>query len=534
MADELKKVKRGDPLVIPAATFNAFVDAAFDYRRRQRDVTRDASHTFRQLGIIPIRNDTGEDLDRFSAVGIAGPIIGPDDNPDEFKNRAMASGIKPIVPDHRGRFAVMLEPVKDGKVAMGCVSGVIPCRINVDEETHLRADIEHDETILLTGHHGGAEILWKEEGKGIKWSIIKVGIAEPLAITFDVKLVQRYGEAGENCKKDCTYTYDIYDIHTDEKLNDDDPQAPIDPRPEKTQMIVATRGTAFWTVKEVDGKPAIAVQLEEAFEEPTPRKQQYVVTGISCDEGSGSGGGTAGHGSGGCCDFTLKYHTAKVCYPPGTKIEPGPTFTVRCGSSSSGSSSGSGSSFDSSSGSSSGSSGSSGSPSSSDSSSGSSGSPSGSSSPSGSPPPSSGPSGSSSGGSGSDKSTAIVPASWSPTGYTALFVEESPEVRFNDVMVVEVPARDTRLSIDPRFLEVCAPGSLEVTACQPDAPVLVGARVDGGEVVLQFAQQSAAVVRLVISLTGIRKGFSGLRFPDRTQRQFEANERFIRSAYPHD
>jgi hypothetical protein len=107
-------------------------------------------------------------------------------------------------------------------------------------------------------------------------------------------------------------------------------------------------------------------------------------------------------------------------------------------------------------------------------------------------------------------------------------------VRFNDVLVVEVSAQDTRISIDPRFLEVCAPGSVEVSACQPDAPVLVGARVDGDDVVIRFAQQNDTVVRLVISLTGIRKGFSGLRFPDRTRRQFEANERFIRSAYPHD
>ena len=344
MGDHLKKVQSGDPLVIPAQTFNAFVDAAFDYRRRQRGLGREGQAVFHQLGIIPVRNDTGEDLDSFSAVGTNAPIIGPNDNENEFKNRATAIGIKPIVPDHRGRFAVYLEPVKDGKIAPACVCGVIPCRINVDEVTHLRADIEHDETMLLTGHHGGAEILWKEGGKGVKWALLKVGIAEPLAITFDVKLVQRYGEAGDNCEKDCTFTYDIFDIHTGEKLNGDDPQGPIqsDIRPAKTKMIAATRGTAYWTVKEVDGKPTIAVQLEEAFEEPTPRAQQYVVTGIECEEGSGSGGGTLGHGSGDCCDFTLKYHTSKVCYPPGVKLEDGPTYTVRCGSSSSTSS---GSSF---------------------------------------------------------------------------------------------------------------------------------------------------------------------------------------------
>jgi len=39
-------------------------------------------------------------------------------------------------------------------------------------------------------------------------------------------------------------------------------------------------------------------------------------------------------------------------------------------------------------------------------------------------------------------------------------------------------------------------------------------------------------VNVCIRLTGIRKGFAGLRFPDRTREQFLANEKHIRSAYP--
>ncbi len=36
----LRKVQSGDPLTIPAATFNTFVDAAQDFLRRQRDIGR--------------------------------------------------------------------------------------------------------------------------------------------------------------------------------------------------------------------------------------------------------------------------------------------------------------------------------------------------------------------------------------------------------------------------------------------------------------------------------------------------------------
>lgn len=133
---------------------------------------------------------------------------------------------------------------------------------------------------------------------------------------------------------------------------------------------------------------------------------------------------------------------------------------------------------------------------------------------------------------GSDKSTAIVPASWSPKGFTALFVSESPEVRFDDVLVIEMPQRNAVVSIDPKFVEVCEPGSIEVCGWSVNRPVLLGAAVDGGLVDVEFAERHPdRLLRVVLRLTGIRKGFAGHRFPERSRAQYDANERFIRSAY---
>lgn len=142
-------------------------------------------------------------------------------------------------------------------------------------------------------------------------------------------------------------------------------------------------------------------------------------------------------------------------------------------------------------------------------------------------------SGEPSGESGSDKSTAIVPASWLPSGYTAMFIAECPEVRFDDVMIVELKQRNTTVPIDPCFLEVCEAATIEVCGVSVDAPVAVGAVVHDDKIRVRFAQQrQRRTVRLVIRLTGIRRGFRDHRFPSRTRQQFEANERFIRSAYP--
>lgn len=137
--------------------------------------------------------------------------------------------------------------------------------------------------------------------------------------------------------------------------------------------------------------------------------------------------------------------------------------------------------------------------------------------------------------SGSDKSSAIVPASWSPTGYVALFIHEMPEVRFDDVMVVAMPQHDQEIAIDRRFVLVCEPGTIEVCGVVADKPAIVGARAHGDRIRIEFASQHPQhAVRLVLRLTGIRRGFAGKRFPARTREQFEANERFIASAYPSD
>jgi len=136
--------------------------------------------------------------------------------------------------------------------------------------------------------------------------------------------------------------------------------------------------------------------------------------------------------------------------------------------------------------------------------------------------------------SGSDKSSAIVPASWSPTGYVALFIHEMPEVRFDDIMVVEIPQRNQEIPIDFRFVEVCEKGSLEVCGFASDKPVALKAKVVGDKVQLEFEQEKEEKIRIVLRLTGIRRGFAGKRFPRRTREQFLANEAFINSAYPSD
>ena len=112
MAGAMQKVKRGDPLVIPASTFNTFIDAARDFQDRQRSARCDAVREQRDTGIVLIRNESGADRERFDVLGIEGPIIERVDNEDEFKQRVALRGVVPSSP-HPGKFAILLEPAKD-------------------------------------------------------------------------------------------------------------------------------------------------------------------------------------------------------------------------------------------------------------------------------------------------------------------------------------------------------------------------------------------------------------------------------------
>ena len=92
MADHLKKVQPGDPLAIPAATFNTFIDAVRDFQARTRGLAQGATPAVRRAAIVLIRNDSGYDRGRFDVLGIDSPIITPTDNEDAFKNQVAFSG----------------------------------------------------------------------------------------------------------------------------------------------------------------------------------------------------------------------------------------------------------------------------------------------------------------------------------------------------------------------------------------------------------------------------------------------------------
>lgn len=190
MGDSFKKVQTGDKLRIPAATFNAFIDAARDYQDRQQSRGQGAQAGHRSSGIVLVKNACGSDLNRYAILAVDAPIYTPEDNLDSFKNTTALVGVTPALPEHFGRFVVLLEPLKAGAIGQAFAAGVCPVKINIPdpEKTYHFADVADGATgALEAGPRGAAFILWQEqaESAGEVWAVVRIGNPPALPFALD-------------------------------------------------------------------------------------------------------------------------------------------------------------------------------------------------------------------------------------------------------------------------------------------------------------------------------------------------------------
>lgn len=131
---------------------------------------------------------------------------------------------------------------------------------------------------------------------------------------------------------------------------------------------------------------------------------------------------------------------------------------------------------------------------------------------------------------GSSKDTAIVAAPWlGKDAYTALFVEEQPEVIFSDHFDTPITKRESKFKLDARFFDVCAPNTIKITGLVADRPGSVGAEIleDSREIIIRVGWFSK-IKRVTGRISGVRKGFDGLRLPPKTREDFENNETWLK------
>lgn len=182
------KVRPGDRLRIRAETFNTLLDVIDQFRARQMTISRRMFREHIGTDYILVRNDTEEDLDRFSVLGIAGPLITPTDNLLEFQSRVLMSGVAPA-PEHAGRFVVLLEPANAGEIVRARIDGPCPVLLRVSAPGATCAECAPPAvTHLVSTPSGSARVLWvapPENGYPYTgWAVVRLAAGGSMAASF--------------------------------------------------------------------------------------------------------------------------------------------------------------------------------------------------------------------------------------------------------------------------------------------------------------------------------------------------------------
>jgi len=160
----------GDRRPRSASQLNAMIAAA-----REHKAHHEASpQLFASVpDLIQVVNNTGYDLDRYAIVGLSAPVFDMAESPlalESFLRDPVMIGELPRN-EHRGRFAILEEPVLAGQIAKARATGFAICLVSSDVEIGDYVDIDEGgsitNNILDWVPNGSAYVLWCGAAAGL-------------------------------------------------------------------------------------------------------------------------------------------------------------------------------------------------------------------------------------------------------------------------------------------------------------------------------------------------------------------------------
>lgn len=187
--DNFRRVSVGTPIskVLTAPLLNELLDMIRE-RRLNKELRAQEQLGRRDQDIILVRNESGSDRKRFEVLGYDEPIFKPDTALGPFQRANAFIGTNPTVPAFIGKFCILLEPLKEGKIGKAAIGGIMPVKLDVWFETARFADVIDGACDRLETTEYGSEIVWKEEGTGGgKWALVRLGQFHepPLIVSWD-------------------------------------------------------------------------------------------------------------------------------------------------------------------------------------------------------------------------------------------------------------------------------------------------------------------------------------------------------------
>lgn len=168
----MNKVVSGEPLRVPADTWNAMI-AATQYTedlRGKKSAEKRRDHP--PDGLYRVKNDTDEYMPRFSILGIDEPLFDPAVHLDAFKQEIIPRVIKPDADEHLCRFVVLWDPLQPGEVGRAWIDGLALVKVtddSPDDAKYVKPLTDNTDEVEGTVEGPGFEIIWlqpQDDGSG--------------------------------------------------------------------------------------------------------------------------------------------------------------------------------------------------------------------------------------------------------------------------------------------------------------------------------------------------------------------------------
>jgi hypothetical protein len=175
-----RKVRSGDQFNFPADLFNTLVDVANWWKSlRQSTSGLPGPWGDGQAGTVRVKNTSNEHRSAGEVLGIDTVWPSPGSSAAFKFGPKVLHGVTPAA-KHWGKYVVLLEPIRAGKIGRGRIAGCCPVRLVLSDDAATHCDIYPDDaTGLRAGFSGSAEILDREEGTGSVWAYVRLGVVPP-------------------------------------------------------------------------------------------------------------------------------------------------------------------------------------------------------------------------------------------------------------------------------------------------------------------------------------------------------------------
>lgn len=169
MPGKYERYSAGQRMPLPAAAqINAWTEAAEDFaKRRKQGTPATPLGAPRDTDVIRVRNLSGGARLEGEVLRVGEPIIDTLDRFHIWHEGLICNGC--------GDWGVVIRAMPYDGIDQLQVSGVCLALVDVTEEGHTWADEKIGETHLVSDTQGGAKILWKESGIGLKVAVVNLG-----------------------------------------------------------------------------------------------------------------------------------------------------------------------------------------------------------------------------------------------------------------------------------------------------------------------------------------------------------------------